>query len=138
MARSWPTNARIGSTPDSDLVSLYAEAAAATDDLTGTREQNAAATCVGAIYSELRRRGSETQRLLLPLLRDERPGVHGWASAHALEIEPRLAERRLHEIAASEPFPHGFDAKMVLEEWRNGRLTFPDPKPRASRDIAER
>ena len=122
--KKWPTAARIARMTGADLVTLYVEASAATEQQTPVRVHNAAADCVARVYRELRGRGVEAQRLLLPLLSDERPGVHGWAASHALEFAPVEAEMRLMAIANTEPFPFGFDAEMVLQEWRAGRLRF--------------
>lgn len=105
-----------------ELVSEYARAAAKAGRLDShSRRQNRAAHLVAAIYRELRDR--DQRAALLPLLESEDAGVRGWTAAHALEFAPDEATAVL-EAAVSEPFPHGFNAEMVLKEWRAGRLRF--------------
>jgi hypothetical protein len=125
MSRRWPRASDLQAESIERLVAIYEEAAAASEKLTPSASQNAAADCVARVYDELRRRGPDAQRALLPFIAHARPGVRGWAAAHALEFETKVAEQRLKQIAATDPFPHGFNAKMVLQEWRAGRLRFP-------------
>lgn len=74
---------------------------------------------------ELRRRGPEAQSALLKLLGDERGEVRSWAATHAPEFAPDRAEVVLGEIASGPESLEQFEARLVLEEWRAGRLRFP-------------
>jgi hypothetical protein len=80
---------------------------------------------IAAVLRELKNRGPSAQKALLHLLDDERIEVRGWAAAHALEFAPDLAEPVLESIASGPPSLEEFSAKMVLKEWRAGRLQFP-------------
>ena len=77
-----------------------------------------------AIYSELRRRGEESQRALLPLLADKDPGVRLWAGTHALEFAPRSAVPVLKALDSVDGF-YGITASISLDMWRSGKLRFP-------------
>ncbi len=124
--RKWPTAAQIHRTDGAELVGLYAEAAMVADRLDiPSKLQNRAADCIARVYHELRSRGLEAQRLLLPLLNDPRPGVRSWAAAHALQFEPSAGEPVLRELAKDRPGLRGFSAEITLREWRAGRLKFP-------------
>jgi hypothetical protein len=110
-----------------ELVRLYREAASVhgqANRLRDFRAGNPAADTVAAIYREIRSRGLEHQRMLLPLLLSTDDGVRGWAAAHALEFEPRQGEAILLDIAKLEGL-EGFDARTTLKVWREGTLRFP-------------
>jgi len=85
---------------------------------------NKAADLIAAIYSELRRRGEDAQRALLPLLRDDNPNVRGWAASHALEFAPVEGEAVLRSMSTLGGLT-GLSAKTTLSEWEKGRLRFP-------------
>jgi hypothetical protein len=109
-----------------ELISAYREAASVQGTCLeggGSRTERKAADLVFAIYGELRLRGEESQRALLPLLVDSDPGVRRWAGQHALEFAPTEAVPVLEALA---PVGYiGLMAKLVLDGWRSGRLTFP-------------
>jgi hypothetical protein len=86
---------------------------------------NRAADAIAAVYRELRRRGGDAQRHLLPLLDHPDPSVRSWAGAHALEFAPGDGERALSQLCNSSGKVVAFNAKMTLAEWRKGRLRFP-------------
>ena len=109
------------------LVQLYERAASAHGQATVRRDfraGNPAADTIAAIYREIRTRGLEHQRMLLPLLLSSDIGVRGWAAAHALEFETRQGEAVLLDIAKQKSL-EGFNAKMTLKVWREGNLRFP-------------
>lgn len=85
---------------------------------------NSAADLIAAIYSELRRRGLEAQKALLPFLGDDDPGVRLWSASHALEFSPSEAEPVLRELIPVGVFL-GLSAETTLREWHAGRLDFP-------------
>ena len=110
-----------------ELVRLYERAASAHGQANAHgdyRAGNPAADRVAAIYREIRSRGTEHQKMLLPLLLSNDIGVRGWAAAHALEFEPRQGEAILLDIAKREGL-EGFNAEMTLKVWREGDLRFP-------------
>jgi hypothetical protein len=77
------------------------------------------------IYSELRRRGDDARRGLLPLLDDDDPGVRVWAAAHALEFDPNKAEPVLTDLSEQRRGPTATIASYTLQQWRDGTLVFP-------------
>ena len=110
------------------IVDVYAAAAAhhhgATQHGDGQGAKLAFDT-VSAAYRELRARGIEAQRALLPLLQHENPAVRLAAGAHALEFAPEEGEPALAELAVEDETSLAFDAEMTLEVWRDGELRFP-------------
>jgi hypothetical protein len=80
---------------------------------------------ISAVMRELKERGPQAQSALLRLLNDERIEVRGWAAAHALAFVPDQATRVLEDIASGPPSIEEFDAKMILQQWRTGRLRPP-------------
>ncbi len=110
------------------LLQRYAASAAAHGRATETGDHkaaNAAHESLSAVYRELRRRGTEAQRALLPLLEDRDIGVRAWAGAHALEFSAVDGERVLTQIAEIPKSLVSFSAKMTLRQWREGKLRFP-------------
>ena len=77
------------------------------------------------IYSELRRRGDDARQALLPLLKDEDPGVRLWAAAHALQFAPNDAEPVLVDLVERPQGPTATIARYTLQQWRDGTLYFP-------------
>ena len=109
------------------LVARYTDAAASHGQATEADESkkaNRAADSIAVVYRELRRRGADARKHLLPLLAHPDPGVRGWAGAHALEFEPRDAERALMQLSGVPGSLVAFSARMKLTEWREGRLRF--------------
>jgi hypothetical protein len=109
------------------LVHRYREAAMKHGnaiDIGDHKAASKAADVVAAIYSELRRRGTEAQDHLLALLDDTTSRIRGWAAAHALEFAPQRGEPVLRELALHSGFL-GHSAQTTLKEWRAGRLRFP-------------
>lgn len=110
-----------------ELVLLYQEAASIhgrANQARDFRAGNPAADKVAAIYREIRSRGLEHQRMLLPLLLSTDDGVREWAAAHALEFEPRQGEAILLDLAKRKGL-QGFSSRMTLKVWRKGTLRFP-------------
>jgi hypothetical protein len=112
----------------SKLIVRYVEAAKThgqATDTTNPKKANTAAEILIATYQELRRRGQEAQKALLPLLTHENISVRGWAGTHALEFAPLEGERALAEIADIPGSLASFDARMTLQLWRAGKLEIP-------------
>jgi hypothetical protein len=76
------------------------------------------------IYVELKRRGLEGQRSLLPLLEHRDPEVRLNAGVLALEFAPRLAEPVLEAVHSLHGMT-GYEADLALRRWRAGALKFP-------------
>jgi len=122
------TTLDIARTPTSHLVETYAIAAAVHGEATESgnyRVANRNATIIEAIYRELRARGETALRELLPLLRDARPGVRGFAGAHCLLFAPDQASVVLEALASTPRSLVGLSAEMTLLEWKKGALRFP-------------
>lgn len=77
------------------------------------------------LYKEIKDRGLEAQRQILPLLRHENPNVRASAAYFALEFDPETAEPALERILEEEHNMVGFSSRMVLQQWREGKLRFP-------------
>lgn len=110
-----------------EIVDVYVAAAAKHGRATEAGDYKAANEAHDVIapgYRELRSRGVEAQRALLPLLEHPDPGVRGWAAAHGLEFAPNQAEPTLEDLADGGSIG-GSSAKMTLEVWRKGDLKFP-------------
>ena len=110
------------------VVQQYAEGAAAHGRATQVGDHkaaNAAHEELASAYRELRRRGIDAQRALLPLLEHEDLGGQAWAGAHALEFAPVEGERALTRIAEIPKSLVSFSARMTLRQRREGKLRFP-------------
>jgi hypothetical protein len=110
-----------------DLLRSYSQAAAAHGKATEEGDHKTAnkmANMVSSVYSELRRRGAEAQRALLPLLHNENPGVRLWVASHALEFSPIDGEPVLVELASTYHSFTGMTAQVTLSQWREGKLRF--------------
>lgn len=110
-----------------ELASIYAEAAAAHGQASGSgdhRKANAQFRRIDAAWKELRTRGREGPDALSSLLDDANLHVRGWAASHALESAPQAAESVLEQIASGPPGIARFNAEMTLREWRAGNLKF--------------
>lgn len=117
----------ITSAPLPTLLAAYRAAAAQHGDATEAgdhRRANQAAELLGSLYAEIRRRGADSQRAILPFLSDPSPGVRLWSASHALEFDSNSGEAVLRELVAVGRFL-GLSAEVTLKEWRAGRLTFP-------------
>ncbi len=88
------------------------------------KKGNKASDLLTKIYAELRHRGLESQRALLPLLKDSNPGVRLWSASHVLEFSPSDGECVLEDLIPTGKLL-GLCAQTTLEEWREGRLKYP-------------
>jgi hypothetical protein len=110
------------------LVKRYADAARRHGEATEIGDHsaaNAAHDVISSTYRELRNRGVDAQRALLPLLKDPSVGVRLWAASHALEFSPDDGEPVLSSIESMPQSFNAFSAKMTLQQWRQGNLRFP-------------
>jgi Domain of unknown function (DUF2019) len=109
------------------LVEMYRDAAEQHGEATEDGDHktaNISADLISEVYAELRQRGANAQRAVLPLLTDPVSGVRFWSASHALEFAPEEGEAVLEKFASSDTFL-GSSAEMTLNEWRGGRLHFP-------------
>ena len=105
------------------LLAFYRKAAIEHGAATETgdyRMANRRHDLISSVYSELRRRGGEAQRELLPLLDDIDEHVRAWAAAHALEFAPDRGEPVLKKLAAKTGLV-GLNAQMTLEQWSTSK-----------------
>lgn len=110
-----------------DLLRAYAEAASAHGAASAKgdyRKANPQHDALAAIYRELRSRGPEAQRSLLGLLDHSDEAVRGWVASHALEFAPEEGQPVLEALATSSGI-WKLTSRLTLQEWRNGRLSFP-------------
>ena len=111
-----------------ELISEYRDAALThrTASRAGDHEKaNSAYERLASIVREVRKRSDEEKTVFLELLSDPSIEVRGWAASHALEFAPDRAEPVLEEIASGPESLEEFSARIVLQEWRGGRLQFP-------------
>ena len=100
-----------------DAVMAYDPALLAGDSAGATAAYERVAVC----SRELRRRGLDAQKALLPLLGHQIFRVRLCAATDALEFAPEIAEAELAKLASSNDLV-GLDASTILREWREGRL----------------
>ena len=62
------------------------------------------------------------KQYLSELVDDENDYVVCWAATHLIPMDKKLAKRTLKRLTKGKPGIVRFDAKMVLEEWKAGRL----------------
>lgn len=60
--------------------------------------------------------------VLKEILKNKDAHVRCWAATHLLPLDETIAVHTLEQLAADSESLAGFDAKMVLREWRAGRL----------------
>ena len=72
----------------------------------------------------LRESPDRGRSVLTGLLEHEDPHVRCWAATHLLPLNEEAAVRALEALTSEPPFV-GFNAKMVLREWKAGRLKVP-------------
>lgn len=107
----------------SELLVRYRQTADRADVLSDPKEQNKAADQLHACYKKLRE-SEEGRNGLIALMEDSSPHVRCWAAAHSLQWVPERARRILEALRDEDVFPYSFDAKMTLEEFEKGSLTF--------------
>jgi hypothetical protein len=108
-------------------IDRYAAAAAAHGEASERgdhKRANREFNVISGVYRGLRAKGPEAQSRLLRLLDHPNAAVRGWAASHALEFSSGAGEKVLQALIKDGGLP-GFNAEMVLQEWRSGSLTFP-------------
>lgn len=76
------------------------------------------------VLASIRKAGSEGQAVLTRLAGDSNEAVACWAATHCLPFDEVAALSVLAPLS-EQPGPMGFNAKMVLQQWKNGQLTIP-------------
>lgn len=110
-----------------DAVDAYTRAAAvqgAATDRGDHEDANAAHDSLIRALSVLRDSSDRGRSALRGLLEHEDPHVRCWAATHLLPLDEEAAMRALEALTSEPPFV-GFNAKMVLREWKAGRLKVP-------------
>jgi hypothetical protein len=74
-----------------------------------------------AAFQSLRASAVDWPGILQDALSDSDPHVRCWAARHLLAVRPGPATSTLEELASRKGLA-AFNAKMVLREWRSGRL----------------
>jgi hypothetical protein len=87
-----------------------------------SKKVNAAYHRLRAALEGLRAGPGRGESILTELLGHPNGWVRLWAATHLLPMRPELASSPLEELAAGPPGEMRFNAKMVLREWRAGRL----------------
>jgi hypothetical protein len=77
-----------------------------------------------ALVPKLRALGDEGEVALFRLMNDSSEGVACWAATHSLPFA-ELAALEVLDNLAKKTGPIGFDARMVAEMWRSGKLVIP-------------
>lgn len=77
-----------------------------------------------ATLNALRQSGPDAERALTGFFTDENASVRCWAATHCLKIDEKQACSTL-ELLSATPGILGFNARMVLAEWRKGTLRIP-------------
>ena len=110
-----------------DLVSTFAKTASEHGEFMAAcdpRRANAKFDQMAKLYGELRHRGLDAQRQLLPLLDSDNPHIRFHVATYALDFEPEPAVQALKNILHMESGALRFDARMTLEQWHKGEIRF--------------
>jgi hypothetical protein len=113
--------------PSEKLIEEYQKAATAHGQAILNSDHEAANKhyeVVAACSRELKRRGADAQRLLLPLLNSSDPEIRFCAAVDALEFAPELGEEELKKLAESEAIC-GLNAYAILKQRGKTTMKFP-------------
>jgi hypothetical protein len=94
-------------------------------EMADSKKVNAAYHRLAAVLARLRAGSDQGASILVDLVNHSSGWVRLWAATDLLPLRAELASSALEELAASPPGELRFDAKMVLQEWRAGRLRVP-------------
>jgi hypothetical protein len=86
------------------------------------RKGNAAFDRMEAAVTRLRKRSDKGEAILTKLLEHPDGWVKLEAATHLLPLNPERAREMLEELSSGPQSQLEFSAKMVLREWRSGRL----------------
>lgn len=77
-----------------------------------------------ALVPRIRSCGSSGEEALFELTNDNNDAVVCWAATHSLSFDPARALSALEQLSQKKG-PIGFDATMVVQEWKKGSLVLP-------------
>jgi hypothetical protein len=77
-----------------------------------------------ALVPKIRACGQDGEAVLLALTEDSDEAVVCWSATHVLPFDEKRALAVLSELA-KKPGPMGFNAKMVVQQWKKGELILP-------------
>jgi hypothetical protein len=89
------------------------------------KKGNAAYDRMKVALAELRGRADRGESVLIELLNHPNGWVRLGAATHLLPLRAELASTILESLASGPQSEVEFDARMVLREWRAGRLNVP-------------
>lgn len=89
------------------------------------RKGNAAFDRMKAVLAELRQGVDRGESVLIELLDHPNEWVKVGAATHLLPLRADLSIAVLEALASEKQGMIGFDAEMVLQEWRKGALKVP-------------
>ena len=113
------TGAAIG-----EAYAMAAIAHGAATDRGDHKKANAAHRKVMEALEKIRASSDRVLSVLTGLLVHDDPHVRCWAATHLLPLDEDAATTTLCRLTSEPPFA-GLDAKMVLREWKAGRLKIP-------------
>ncbi|MBV8189004.1 MAG: DUF2019 domain-containing protein [Alphaproteobacteria bacterium] len=91
-------------------------------EMADSKKVNAAYHRLAAVLTRMRAGSDRGESILIDLVNHSNGWVRLWAATDLLPLRAELASSTLEELAAGSPGELRFDAKMVLREWRAGRL----------------
>jgi hypothetical protein len=106
------------------FITKYREYAEAHGKATRSGNYNEANRCYDkliVLVPRIRALGNQGELALLELVDDSDDAVACWAATHSLRFCESRAIAVLSELSKKEG-PIGFDAKMVIRQWKNGEL----------------
>jgi len=77
-----------------------------------------------ALLLKIRESGGLGQAALLALAEDQDQAVACWAATHSLKFDEERALAILNKLS-EKLGPMGFNAKMVIQQWKKGQLILP-------------
>lgn len=107
-----------------DEYASAATAQGAATDRGDHKRANAAHETLMRVLSELRESADQGRAALSGLLEHDDPHVRCWAATHLLPLDQDAAMHALEALESEPPFV-GLNAKMVVQEWKAGRLKVP-------------
>jgi hypothetical protein len=84
------------------------------------KEANSSHDKLVMLLSKIRACGRDGEAVLLALTEESDDAVVCWSATHVLPFDEKRALAVLNELA-KKPGPVGFNAKMVVQQWKKGR-----------------
>lgn len=109
------------------ILERYVVSARGHGEATENGDHRRANRCYRGIMKALHELDTDTvngRGSLLDILSYDVPSVRAWAATHLLNMYPDEAVAALEEVVRL-PTIVGFDAQVVLKEWRKGTLRIP-------------